>query len=120
MSPTLTQLHCIITLCRLRHFGKAAKVCCVTQPTLSMQIKKAEELGFHIFDRRQNPLYPTPRDPSFIRQAMHVISAHQELLQLKMLSSYAPTGKLFIGTNATLSSSILHYFCQISLKCIQA
>ena len=107
MSPTLTQLHYIITLYRLRHFGRAAKVCSVTQPTLSMQIKKAEEeLGFHIFDRSQNPLSPTPRGLEFIRQAMHVISAHQELLQLKTLSSDTPTGELFVGIIPTLASSI--------------
>jgi hypothetical protein len=49
--PTLTQLEYIAAVDRFRHFGKAAKACHVSQPTLSMQIQKAEdELGVVLFD----------------------------------------------------------------------
>jgi LysR family hydrogen peroxide-inducible transcriptional activator len=57
---TLTQLEYIIAVDKFRHFGKAAKHCNVTQPTLSMQLQKAEEeIGIIIFDRSKNPSLPT-------------------------------------------------------------
>ena len=49
---TLTQLEYIVAIDEYRHFATAAEKCFVTQPTLSMQIKKLEdELGVIIFDR---------------------------------------------------------------------
>ena len=43
---TLTQLEYVLAINKYRHFGKAAKSCFVTQPTLSMQVQKLEaELG---------------------------------------------------------------------------
>lgn len=49
---TLQQINYILTLAETRHFQRASELCFVTQPTLSMQLKKAEEdLGFKIFDR---------------------------------------------------------------------
>jgi LysR family hydrogen peroxide-inducible transcriptional activator len=51
------QIQYILTLAEMRNFSRAAEVCFVTQPTLSMQVKKAEEtIGFPIFDRNRNPL----------------------------------------------------------------
>ncbi len=54
--PTLTQLEYVVAVDRCRHFGKAARACHVSQPSLSMQIQKAEEeLGLTIFDRNKKP-----------------------------------------------------------------
>ena len=51
------QIHYILSLAELGNFSRAAEACYVTQPTLSMQIKKAEEIvGFTIFDRNRTPL----------------------------------------------------------------
>ena len=53
--PTITQLHYIVTVEKLRHFGKAADACHVSQPSLSAQIQKVEdEVGFPLFDRNSN------------------------------------------------------------------
>ena len=58
---TLTQLGYLVALERYGNFGQAAKACHVTQPTLSMQIKKLEvDLGVVIFDRSMHPIKPTP------------------------------------------------------------
>ena len=57
---TLIQLEYVIAVDTYRHFAKAAQKCFVTQPTLSMQIKKLEEqLGIVIFDRSKQPVIPT-------------------------------------------------------------
>jgi LysR family transcriptional regulator, hydrogen peroxide-inducible genes activator len=52
MDLSLQQITYLITVAEQQSFGKAAKLCYVTQPTLSMQVKKAEEvLGFSFFNR---------------------------------------------------------------------
>ncbi|MBI2257981.1 MAG: LysR family transcriptional regulator [Flavobacteriia bacterium] len=57
MELSFQQISYIIALAEEKSFGKASKQCFVTQPTLSMQIKKAEEtLGFALFDRESNPI----------------------------------------------------------------
>ena len=57
---TLTQLEYIVAVDTYRHFGKAAEASFITQPTLSMQIKKLEEeLEIIIFDRSKQPLIHT-------------------------------------------------------------
>lgn len=57
---TLTQLEYFVAVDTHRHFAKAAAACFVTQPTLSMQLKKLEEeLGVTLFDRNKHPVEPT-------------------------------------------------------------
>ena len=57
---TLTQLEYVVAVDEFRHFATAADKCFVTQPTLSMQIKKLEDdLGVIIFDRSRQPVVPT-------------------------------------------------------------
>lgn len=54
---SIQQMNYILAVNDHRHFQRASEVCFVTQPTLSMQIKKAEDdLGYVIFDRSTNPL----------------------------------------------------------------
>jgi len=57
---TLTQIEYVLAVEKHRHFARAADACFVTQPTLSMQIKKLEEeLGVVLFDRSRQPVIPT-------------------------------------------------------------
>lgn len=54
---SIQQMQYILTLSEELHFQRASEICFVTQPTLSMQIKKAEDtLGGLLFDRSRNPL----------------------------------------------------------------
>ena len=58
---SIQQIQYILTLSEERQFQKASERCFVTQPTLSMQVKKAEEmLGGQLFDRSRSPLEMTP------------------------------------------------------------
>ena len=58
---TLTELRYIVAVSRELHFGRAAAACFVSQPTLSVAIKKLEdELDVTIFERRPHDVTITP------------------------------------------------------------
>ena len=60
---TLTELKYVIAVARERHFGRAAESCFVSQPSLSVAIKKLEEeLGVSIFERRTPDISATRRE----------------------------------------------------------
>ena len=68
--PTITQLEYILAVDRLKHFGRAAKECHVSQPSLSAQIHKVEdELNLIIFDRSKKPILVTDKGKLVISQA---------------------------------------------------
>ncbi|MEM9824598.1 MAG: LysR family transcriptional regulator, partial [Bacteroidota bacterium] len=67
---TITQLEYLVAVHTHKSFAKAAKQCFVTQPTLSMQIKKVEEeLNVLVFDRSKKPVLTTEIGEQIIRQA---------------------------------------------------
>ncbi len=72
---TLTELKYIVTLARTLHFGEAARQCFVSQPTLSIAVKKLEdELGVSIFERSRQALLVTPIGEKIIEQAQRVLT----------------------------------------------
>ena len=71
---TLTELRYIVAVARERHFGRAAEACFVSQPTLSVAIKKLEEeLDVKLFERGANEVSVTPLGDAIVRQAQSVI-----------------------------------------------
>ena len=69
--PSITQLEYIVAVAKTKHFGKAAKECFVSQPTLSAQIQKLEdELDTVIFDRSKKPLLVTGLGHEIVEQAI--------------------------------------------------
>ena len=71
---TLTELRYIVAVARERHFGRAAEACFVSQPTLSVAIKKLEdELGTMLFERRSNEITLTPAGERIVAQAQRVL-----------------------------------------------
>ena len=77
---SITQLEYILAVDRFRNFGKAAKASHVTQPTLSMQLKKLEDdLGFPIFDRTKKPILPTEAGKAVVDQARIVVDEWKRL-----------------------------------------
>ena len=71
---TLTELRYIVAVARERHFGRAAEACFVSQPTLSVAVKKLEdELDTKIFERGGNEVGVTPLGEEIVRQAQAVI-----------------------------------------------
>ena len=73
---TLTELRYIVAVARHRHFGKAAEACFVSQPTLSVAVRKLEEeLGVRLFERSHNDVLVTDGGATIIAQAETVLNA---------------------------------------------
>ncbi|MBQ0723797.1 MAG: hydrogen peroxide-inducible genes activator [Cycloclasticus sp.] len=85
---TLTELRYIVTLSHERHFGRAAEKCFVSQPTLSVAVKKLEgELNIAIFERSKSSVTPTPLGEKIIEQAKKV------LIEARTIEELADSGK---------------------------
>ncbi len=108
---TISQLEYIVAVDRLRHFGKAAESCNISQPSLSMQIQKVEEeFEFLIFDRQKKPIRPTPQGKKFIEQAKLVLKEHQKLIHLAQEKFNPLSGPFHLGIIPTLAPYILPMF----------
>jgi LysR family hydrogen peroxide-inducible transcriptional activator len=111
--PTLTQLHYIVTVDKLRHFGQAAKACNVSQPSLSMQIQKAEdEMGITLFDRAKKPIRPTEKGERFIEQAKRVLMETERLAALSRQDSTEVSGNFRLGIIPTVAPYLLPLFIE--------
>lgn len=98
---TLTELRYIVALKQTGHFGKAAEKCFVSQPTLSVAIKKLEEeLDIALFERSRNQVRPTPMGEKIIQQAQVVLE------QASLIESLATAGKDPLGS--TLAVGAIH------------
>jgi len=80
---TLTELKYIVTLAQERHFGRAAEKCFVSQPTLSVAIKKLEsELEVAIFERSKSSVTVTPLGEQIIAQAQKVLEESRAIKEI--------------------------------------
>jgi len=85
---TLTELRYVVTLARERHFGRAAARCHVSQPTLSVAVKKLEdELGIPLFERSKNSIRVTETGKRIIEQSQRVLD------QVGLIRDMAQDGK---------------------------
>lgn len=106
---TITQLEYVVAVDDLRHFGKAAERCGVSQPTLSMQISKLEEAwDVRLFDRTQKPISPTKTGKKVIDQARAVLRESNRMGDVIELSKGAFQGQFRIGVIPTISPYLLH------------
>lgn len=105
---TLTELQYIVAVAQERHFGRAAERAFVTQPALSLAIKKLEEeLGTTIFERRRNRIELTAIGEQIVHQAQRVL---EEADQIKILAAQGKdqlNGPLRFGVIATVGPYIL-------------
>lgn len=108
---TITQLEYILAVEKYRHFGKAAKACSITQPTLSMQLQKAEEeLGIVIFDRSKNPIITTDDGVKIIEQARLVIREYNKIFSIIDASKNEVAGDFRLGVIPTLAPYVIPLF----------
>ena len=104
----LKDLKYLLALAEYRHFGKAAKACSVSQPTLSIQLKKLEQaLGVQLFERGQKRVLITASGLSIIEQAKHVLSAMNELKRLAKLAKDPFSAELRLGLIPSLGPYLL-------------
>ncbi|HSY62108.1 MAG TPA: hydrogen peroxide-inducible genes activator [Cytophaga sp.] len=108
---TLTQLEYIIAVDTYRHFVTASEKCFVTQPTLSMQIKKLEEdLGVIIFDRTRQPIVPTELGEKIIAQARIALAESKKINEVVKENNNSVSGELIIGIIPSLAPYLLPLF----------
>jgi LysR family hydrogen peroxide-inducible transcriptional activator len=105
---TLTQLAYAAALDTHRHFERAATACNVTQPTLSMQIRKLETaLGVTLFDRSRSPVIPTDAGVEIVAQARVVLREAARLAELSSAASGVISGELRLAVIPTLAPYLL-------------
>lgn len=108
---TLQQLKYIVALDQERHFARAAEVCMVTQPGLTIQLKNLEEeIGIKIFDRSKVPLTPTADGIEIISRARKILRETDELREFVVNKKNTLEGKLTLGVIATLSPYLIPLF----------
>lgn len=100
---TLTELRYIVALARERHFGRAAEACFVSQPTLSVAIKKAEdELGVALFERAKTEVTVTPVGERIVEQARRVLDEMEGVKRIAQQAQDPLAGPLRIGAIYTV------------------
>lgn len=110
----LKDLKYLLALAEHRHFGKAAKACSVSQPTLSIQLKKLEQaLGVKLFERGQKKVLITASGLSVVEQAKNVLSAINELERLAKLSSDPFSGEVRLGLIPSIGPYLLPHILPI-------
>ncbi|PTM93461.1 LysR substrate-binding domain-containing protein [Mycoplana dimorpha] len=104
----LRELEYLIALADLRHFGRAAEVCNVSQPTLSMQIRKLEdELGAPLLERTPRSLMLTPFGRDTVARARRIMGEVEEMRRAALRSRDPETGSLRLGIFPTLGPYLL-------------
>lgn len=107
----IQQLEYVVALDDHRHFVTAAEHCHVTQPTLTMQLKKLEdELGVLLFDRTKKPLKPTPEGELFIAKARSILRDISDLKEGVDDEKNSIKGTFRLGIIPTLAPHLLPLF----------
>ena len=105
---TLTELKYIVAVARERHFGRAAEACFVSQPTLSVAVKKLEnELDVKLFERGANEISVTPLGEQIVRQAQQVIEQASAIKEIAKLGKDPVSGPLRLGVIYTIGPYLL-------------
>ncbi|HCQ30136.1 MAG TPA: DNA-binding transcriptional regulator OxyR [Flavobacteriales bacterium] len=108
---SLTQLTYIVAVDTHKNFVKAAESVHVSQPTLSMQIKKMEnDLGVTIFDRTKQPVMPTEIGEKIIAKAREILKHAEHINELIQDYNGVLMGTINIGIIPSLASSFLPKF----------
>jgi LysR family hydrogen peroxide-inducible transcriptional activator len=105
---TLTELRYIVAVAREKHFGRAAEACHVSQPTLSVAIKKLEEeLDVKIFERGGSEVSVTPLGEQIVRQAQQVIEQAAAIREIAKSGKDPLCGPLRLGIIYTIGPYLL-------------
>jgi LysR family transcriptional regulator, hydrogen peroxide-inducible genes activator len=105
---TLTELKYIVAVAREKHFGKGADACHVSQPTLSVAIKKLEEeLQVKLFERNANEITVTPLGEEIVRQAQSVLEQADNIREIAKRGKDPLAGSLRLGVIYTIGPYLL-------------
>lgn len=105
---TLKQLRYFDSLARHGHFGRAAEVCAISQPALSMQIREMEEvLGSELFERGARQVRLTGFGEEVLVRAREILRSVEELADMARAAQGGLTGRLRIGVIPTIAPYLL-------------
>jgi LysR family hydrogen peroxide-inducible transcriptional activator len=105
---TLVQLEYIVAVDTYRSFVGAAEKCFVTQPTLSMQVQKLEEmLNVKLFDRSKQPVVPTEIGAQIVAQARVILQESQKIKEIINSQQQEIVGELRLGIIPTVAPYLL-------------
>jgi LysR family hydrogen peroxide-inducible transcriptional activator len=105
---TLTELRYIVALARESHFGRAAEKCHVSQPTLSVAVKKLEDsLGIVLFERNSGEVRPTTIGAQVVAQAERVLSEAARVSEIAAAGRDPLAGPLRLGVIYTIGPWLL-------------
>ncbi len=105
---TLTELKYIVAVARERHFGRAAEACFVSQPTLSVAIKKLEEeLGVQLFERGNVEVAVTPVGEQIVEEAHRVLEQTNTIREIAQHGKNPLAGPLKVGVIYTIGPYLL-------------
>ncbi len=105
---TLRDLQYLVALADARHFGRAARACHVSQPTLSAQLKKLEDsLGVALVERRPRRLALTPAGEQVVARARRMLQDAADIRELARARQRPLAGELKVGLIPTLGPYLL-------------
>ena len=105
---TLTELRYVVAVARERHFGRAAETCFVSQPTLSVAVKKLEEeLGVTLFERGPGEVSVTPTGRTIVEQAQRVLEEAARIREIAAAGRDPLAGPLRLGAIYTIGPYLL-------------
>ncbi len=104
----LRDLRYLIALSDLRHFGRAAEACHVSQPTLSTQVRKLEEeLGVALVERAPRQVMLTPAGRDIVERARRVLAEVEQMRETARRTSDPEAGSVRLGMFPTLGPYLL-------------
>ncbi len=107
---TLTELRYIVALAQEQHFGRAAERCHVSQPTLSIAVKKLEEELGVLFERGKQKILPTPLGEKIVAMASKVLEQAAAIKDVAEADRDQIEGPISLGTLPTIGPYLLPQF----------
>lgn len=108
---TLNELRYIVTLAQEQHFGRAAERCYVSQPTLSIAVKKLEkELGVALFERSKTRVQATPLGERIVAQAQLVLEQSAAIKDIASAGKDQLVSPLSVGAIFTIGPYLFPHF----------
>lgn len=100
----LKDLKYLVAVQNCKHFGNAADVCCVSQPTLSIQLKKLEDaLGVKLFERSNKSVHITPVGKLIANKAQEILQRQEDIKGIADHFRDPYTGEFVFGAFPTLA-----------------
>ena len=119
MELKLKDLRYLVAVADQRHFGRAAARCCVSQPTLSAQLKKLEDnLGVQLIERAPNNVSLTAAGEQIVARARRIIEASEEVVALAASQRDPLAGRLRMALLPTIGPYLLPHVMRALRKAL--